>query len=75
MPFKLVNVLRALCLSDDDVRKEEVSDKDPMSMMEGAVDVERVMLPKGTYVRSNEYLKMMSQAEAITDYSLLWLLT
>ena len=33
-------------------------------MMKGVVDVERVMLPKGISVRSNEYVKVMSQAGA-----------
>ena len=33
-------------------------------MMKGVVDVERVMLPKGISIRSNRYVKMMSQAGA-----------
>ncbi|KAG8475444.1 hypothetical protein CXB51_032201 [Gossypium anomalum] len=43
----------------------DVSDESPTSVMEGgAVDVERVMLPKSISVRSNGYLKMMNQAGA-----------
>ncbi|WRX15199.1 zinc finger protein [Theobroma cacao] len=63
-PFELVNALRGLCLSDGGVGEEEVCDESPTSVMEGAVDVERVMLPKSISVRSNGYLKMMSQAGA-----------
>ncbi|XP_022726550.1 zinc finger CCCH domain-containing protein 15 isoform X1 [Durio zibethinus] len=63
-PFDLVNALRGLCLSGGGVGEEEVSDESPTSVMEGAVDVERVMLPKSISVRSNGYLKMMNQAGA-----------
>ena len=59
-----MNALRGLCLSGDGIGEEEVSDESPTSVMEGAVDVERVMLPKSISVRSNGYLKMMSQAGA-----------
>ncbi|XWS63519.1 hypothetical protein CRYUN_Cryun06bG0105500 [Craigia yunnanensis] len=61
---ELVNALRGLCLSGDGIGEEEVSDESPTSVMEGAVDVERVMLPKSISIRSNGYLKMMSQAGA-----------
>ncbi|WRX33777.1 hypothetical protein QQP08_026264, partial [Theobroma cacao] len=49
-PFELVNVLRGLCLGDSGVGEEEVCDESPTSVMEGVVDVERVMLPKGAYM-------------------------
>ncbi|KAK8636661.1 hypothetical protein V6N13_124403 [Hibiscus sabdariffa] len=62
-PFELVNALRGLCLGSDGVGEADISD-DPTSVMEGAVDVERVMLPKSISVRSNGYLKMMNQAGA-----------
>ncbi|XP_022734686.1 zinc finger CCCH domain-containing protein 15-like [Durio zibethinus] len=63
-PFELVNALQGLCLGGGSVGEEEVSDKSPTSMMDGAVDVERFMLPKSISVRSNGYLKMMSTQAA-----------
>ena len=63
-PLELVNALRGLCLSGDGVGEDDVSDESPTSVMEGVVDVERVMLPKSISVRSNGYLKMMSQPGA-----------
>ena len=62
-PFKLVSALRELSLNDG-IGEEKVFDESPTRMMKGVVDVERVMLPKGISVRSNEYVKMMSQAGA-----------
>ncbi|KAK5833471.1 hypothetical protein PVK06_017307 [Gossypium arboreum] len=61
-PYELLNEFQGLCLGSDGggVGEEEVSDECPTSMMEGAGDVERVMLPKSISVRSNGYLKMMS---------------
>ncbi|MBA0746574.1 hypothetical protein Gogos_009080, partial [Gossypium gossypioides] len=61
-PYELLNEFQGLCLGGDGggVGEEEVSDECPTSMMEGAGDVERVMLPKSISVRSNGYLKMMS---------------
>ncbi|XP_039047234.1 zinc finger CCCH domain-containing protein 15-like isoform X2 [Hibiscus syriacus] len=61
-PFELVNALRGLCLGSGGVGEADISDESPTSVMEGAVDVERVMLPKSISVRSNGYLKMMNQA-------------
>ncbi|XVE75255.1 hypothetical protein DITRI_Ditri12bG0080700 [Diplodiscus trichospermus] len=63
-PSELVNALRGLCLSGGGVGEEDVSNESPTSVMEGEMDVERVMLPKSISVRSNGYLKMMSQAGA-----------
>ncbi|XVE92624.1 hypothetical protein REPUB_Repub01dG0114100 [Reevesia pubescens] len=63
-PFELVNALHGLCLGGGGVGEEEVSDESPTSVMEGAVDVERVTLPKSISVRSNGYLKMMSESGA-----------
>ncbi|TYG41389.1 hypothetical protein ES288_D12G171800v1 [Gossypium darwinii] len=63
--FELVNALRGLCLGSGGGGEVDVSDESPTSVMEGgAVDVERVMLPKSISVRSNGYLKMMNQAGA-----------
>ncbi|XVF44236.1 hypothetical protein PTKIN_Ptkin02bG0104200 [Pterospermum kingtungense] len=61
-PFELVNALRGISLSGDGIGEEEVSDESPTSVIGGAVHLERVMLPKSISVRSNGYLKMMSQA-------------
>ncbi|KAE8668225.1 Zinc finger CCCH domain-containing protein 15 [Hibiscus syriacus] len=58
-PFELVNALGGLCLGGDGVGKE-VSD------VEDEVDFERVMLPKSISVRSNGYLKMMSEVGAVS---------
>ncbi|OMO59453.1 Zinc finger, CCCH-type [Corchorus capsularis] len=64
-PFELVNAMRDLCLgSVSSVGEEEVCDESPTSVMEGAKDADRVMLPKSISVRSNGYLKMMNQAGA-----------
>ncbi|KAE8736365.1 Zinc finger CCCH domain-containing protein 15 [Hibiscus syriacus] len=63
-PFELANALQGLCLGSDAVEEADISDESPTSVMEGAVDVERVMLPKSISVRSNGYLKMMNQAGA-----------
>ncbi|GMI90180.1 CALLOSE DEFECTIVE MICROSPORE1 [Hibiscus trionum] len=69
-PFDLVNELQGFCLSGGGsaaAGEEEVSDESSTSMMEGAGDVERVMLPKSISVRSNAYLKMMStQTSGVT---------
>ncbi|XWS23410.1 hypothetical protein CRYUN_Cryun28dG0011800 [Craigia yunnanensis] len=62
MSFELINALQGIFLSGDGIGEEEVSDESPTSVMEGALDVERVLLPKSISVMSNGYLKMMSQA-------------
>ncbi|XVE84893.1 hypothetical protein DITRI_Ditri17bG0048200 [Diplodiscus trichospermus] len=64
IPLELVNGLQGLCLGDGSVGEEEVSVECPTSVMEDAVDVQRVMLPKSISVRSNGYLKMMSTQAA-----------
>ncbi|XVF02206.1 hypothetical protein REPUB_Repub04eG0156000 [Reevesia pubescens] len=64
-PFELVNALQGLCLGGGGgggIGEEEVSDESPTSVMEGAGDADRIMLPKSISVRSDGYLKMMSQA-------------
>ncbi|KAK8537257.1 hypothetical protein V6N13_042193 [Hibiscus sabdariffa] len=63
-PFELLNALRGLSLGSDGVGEADISDESPTSVMEGAGDVERVMLPKSISVRSNGYLKMINQAGA-----------
>ncbi|KAK8657326.1 hypothetical protein V6N13_035572 [Hibiscus sabdariffa] len=63
-PFELLNALRGLSLGGDGVGEADISDESPTSVMEGAGEVERVMLPKSISVRSNGYLKMINQAGA-----------
>ncbi|KAK8647585.1 hypothetical protein V6N13_121316 [Hibiscus sabdariffa] len=66
-PFDLVNELQGLCLGagggGGGAVEEEVPDESSTSMMEGAGDVERVMLPKSISVRTNAYLKMMMSSQ------------
>ncbi|KAE8716183.1 Zinc finger CCCH domain-containing protein 15 [Hibiscus syriacus] len=48
-PFELANALQGLCLGGNTVGGD-ISDESPTSVMEGAGDVERVMLPKSISV-------------------------
>ncbi|XVF84992.1 hypothetical protein PTKIN_Ptkin17bG0083300 [Pterospermum kingtungense] len=63
-PFELVNTLQRLSLGRDGVEENQVSEETPTSVMESAVDVERVMLPKSISVRSDGYLKMLNAQAA-----------
>ncbi|GLU04689.1 hypothetical protein SLE2022_218250 [Rubroshorea leprosula] len=61
-PLEVVNAFHGLCIGGFGGGEEDVSDESPTSVMESpAVDVERVLLPKSISVRSNGYLKMMTQ--------------